>query len=244
MILRRLAEAIRTQSWFTVVIEVLVVVVGIFIGLQVDDWSKYRQDRVDEQHYLERLHEEMLNAEKLSARVLDRRITRLDVVLDILEAMPTDSERTGLTVLECETLSSMHFFNVAVSGLSAAEELTASGRMGILRDGDLRAALGALKQSHDATNTYIRIQSQIAYDLPGMYPDLIAMRAYYDTERGEVWGGAECDLPAMRQNQAFLNHFATNADVYDAYIRDGVLPWAEQMKRTHALIDRNLGLDH
>jgi hypothetical protein len=70
------------------------------------------------------------------------------------------------------------------------------------------------------------------------------MDAYYDAERGEVWGEAECDLPAMRRNRAFLNHLTTNADVYDAYIRDGVLPWAEQMRTTHSLIDRNLGVAH
>ena len=44
MILRRLAEGVRQQDWFTVVVEVLIVVVGIFLGLQVDDWNEGRQD--------------------------------------------------------------------------------------------------------------------------------------------------------------------------------------------------------
>ena len=55
MLLRRLGEAIRQQNWFTVVIEILVVVVGIFLGLQVDDWNNERKDRILEQRYLERL---------------------------------------------------------------------------------------------------------------------------------------------------------------------------------------------
>ena len=38
MILRRLADAIRDQSWFTVALEIMIVVIGIFIGLQVDGW--------------------------------------------------------------------------------------------------------------------------------------------------------------------------------------------------------------
>ena len=49
MILRRLAEAMAEQNWFIILIEVLVVVVGIFIGLQVDDWNESRKDRQDEQ---------------------------------------------------------------------------------------------------------------------------------------------------------------------------------------------------
>ncbi len=55
MILRRLAEGVRQQDWFTVVVEVLIVVVGIFLGLQVDGWNKARQDRLLEQEYLERI---------------------------------------------------------------------------------------------------------------------------------------------------------------------------------------------
>ena len=45
MILRTLADALREQNWFTVALEVLIVVVGIFIGLQVDDWNSARIDR-------------------------------------------------------------------------------------------------------------------------------------------------------------------------------------------------------
>ena len=44
MILRRLAEGVRKQDWFTVVVEVLIVVVGIFLGLQVDDWNNARKE--------------------------------------------------------------------------------------------------------------------------------------------------------------------------------------------------------
>lgn len=38
MILRKLADSIQKQDWFTVLVEIFIVVVGIFIGLQVDDW--------------------------------------------------------------------------------------------------------------------------------------------------------------------------------------------------------------
>ncbi len=42
MILKRLAKSIKSQDWFVVCIEIMIVVVGIFIGLQVDDWNKER----------------------------------------------------------------------------------------------------------------------------------------------------------------------------------------------------------
>lgn len=44
MIIRKLATGLRRQDWFTVLLEVAVVVVGIIIGLQVDDWNERRKD--------------------------------------------------------------------------------------------------------------------------------------------------------------------------------------------------------
>jgi hypothetical protein len=60
MILHSLATALRRQEWFTVVLEILIVVVGIFIGLQVDDWNQARQDRQLETRYLQRLQADLL----------------------------------------------------------------------------------------------------------------------------------------------------------------------------------------
>lgn len=42
MILRRITEAFRRQDWFTVAIETLIVVLGVFLGLQVNNWNEAR----------------------------------------------------------------------------------------------------------------------------------------------------------------------------------------------------------
>ena len=55
MILARLAGALREQNWLTVVVEILVVVVGIVLALQVDNWNSSRNERNLEQLYLQRL---------------------------------------------------------------------------------------------------------------------------------------------------------------------------------------------
>ena len=59
MILRRLAEALRRQDWLTVAVEFLIVVAGIFVGLQVSDWNEQRKAREEELVYLERLLQDL-----------------------------------------------------------------------------------------------------------------------------------------------------------------------------------------
>lgn len=59
MILRRLARSIRKQDWFAVTIEFVIVVAGIFVGLQVTEWNDQRQLRERELNYLIRLAEDV-----------------------------------------------------------------------------------------------------------------------------------------------------------------------------------------
>lgn len=52
MILRRIATAIKTQDWFQVTVEILIVVIGIFLGLQVTDWNDGREAKADEDRFI------------------------------------------------------------------------------------------------------------------------------------------------------------------------------------------------
>lgn len=56
MILRRLANAIRSQNWFTVIIEIMIVVIGIFIGLQVTEWNNDRKANNQSRQFLVQLN--------------------------------------------------------------------------------------------------------------------------------------------------------------------------------------------
>lgn len=59
MILRRLATAFRKQDWFTVAVETLIVVFGVFIGLQVNNWNEARALRAQEHSMLLLLSDEI-----------------------------------------------------------------------------------------------------------------------------------------------------------------------------------------
>jgi hypothetical protein len=246
MILRRLGDAIAEQNWFIVFIEILVVVVGIFIGLQVDDWNETRKDRKDEQQFLQRLHEDLLLAGELSIRVRDRRLDRLQSVIDASEVLFNRAGRDVLTNEECIAIASSSFFNINASSLSSFEELIGTGRMGIIQDAEIRTALVELQQVRTALTFMVNLQttSSAFTHLPAAYPDLIQSESYFDTVINEVRNHTQCDLAGMRANQSFLNQFSANADGYDAYVRDGLAPWSSQFDRVHQLVDQTLGISH
>ena len=59
MLLRRFLQSFKEQNWFVVGLDVLVVIVGIFLGLKVTDWSEERNDRVEERVILTRLNHDL-----------------------------------------------------------------------------------------------------------------------------------------------------------------------------------------
>lgn len=48
MLLRRVSAHIRKQEWTALGLDFLIVVLGVFLGLQVNAWNAERQDRVDD----------------------------------------------------------------------------------------------------------------------------------------------------------------------------------------------------
>lgn len=52
MFVRKIAEHLRAQNWFAVALDFLIVVVGVFVGLQVDNWNQARVDQNRETEYL------------------------------------------------------------------------------------------------------------------------------------------------------------------------------------------------
>ena len=243
MILRRFSEAIARQDWAIIIIEIMVVVVGIFIGLQVDDWNESRKDRVDEQVFIQTLHSDLLLAEKLSARVRERRLSRLNVIIEAMDVLFNNSKET-LTPDECLHVSSSNFFNITVSDLASLEELIGAGRLDIIQDAELLTALVELQQTREGLATMVSIQtsSSTFTHLPSNFPELITTVPYIDTETGEVRSQSICDAQGMRANRKFLNQFAVNADGYDAYVRDGLAPWSKQFDEVHELVDKALNI--
>lgn len=61
MILRRITEAFRKQDWFTVAVETLIVVLGVFLGIQLGNWNQYAGNRRSETEYLRQLQGDLHN---------------------------------------------------------------------------------------------------------------------------------------------------------------------------------------
>lgn len=58
MLLRRITKHVKAQNRFAVGLDFVIVVLGVFVGLQVQDWNDSRKERVEESVLMVRLVEE------------------------------------------------------------------------------------------------------------------------------------------------------------------------------------------
>jgi hypothetical protein len=84
MILRRVIQHVKKQEWTAIWIDLVIVVVGVFIGIQVSNWNSERADRSAEKRHLEEIAEDLRADiaifEKIEKSALQR-ISSVDTIL-------------------------------------------------------------------------------------------------------------------------------------------------------------------
>lgn len=141
MILRRISIAIRRQDWFAVAVELAVVVTGILIAFQVDQWAQARHDRVLERDYLHRLRDDLEIERQQMKSALGYARDRV-LAVRLLERLADDPsaaiDQPAKVSWAIETASWRSFPRITAF---VYRELQSTGAMTLLRSVELRRML-------------------------------------------------------------------------------------------------------
>ncbi len=141
MFFRRIAESIRTQNWFTVLIEIFVVVVGIFLGLQVDDWNEMRKYQREETVYLAKIRDDLDQMRNELEDYLERNSERKETMTAALEALEScdDSgearKAVQFALLRYQTSPPVNYLDATYN------EMVSSGALARIRDQELKSRI-------------------------------------------------------------------------------------------------------
>lgn len=167
MILARLSKAIQQQNWFTVIIEILIVMIGIFLGLQVTQWNK---ESVNHAEFLQALN-------RLEAEVT-RNLAIVDEESMIINAS-LNKARAGMDVLiscsiEFEAVEKVNATLAVVRGTRSVEfratelnELTSAPMLLAQQSSVLRERLADLRYFLELARS---IAEQFEPNTPGTWP--------------------------------------------------------------------------
>ena len=210
MILKRVSTAIRARDWAAVAIEFSIVVLGIVVALQAEDWNQGRRDRQLEQVYISRLIDETkANLEILQQheQIYEEKVQFIFNLTDL----PLDEafQRDPQAFMYQADYSTY----VALPNMRSEtyQELESSGRLALLRDARLRSAIAS--NINDYRSTQAVFVEPIG-DYRRLLFEMLPGRSYYDYRVGAGATDAAAivaSIEAFRSDPRF--EAAANAEI-------------------------------
>lgn len=251
MLLRRVIAHLRAQEWTAIAIDFVIVVVGVFIGIQVANWNESRKDRRVEHALLQRLHVE--TRELLAITREEFRLHR-ERVAPSVTANPVlfgQEPARPLTVRECEWIAGSHIYRRSTDELPVLDEMLATGQLNLIEDQKVKERLRKyiLFRERERSNHVER--SNELFRLYSRHPEQITV-ARAPVEDGYEGGWTllsgegfrwviNCNVDNMRASSGFLNDYVDNngrnAGVLRAFARR-----EEQLVALEAVLAAKLGL--
>jgi len=140
MLLRRITKHVRDQNWFAVFLDFLIVVVGVFIGIQVANWNERLNEAKRAENYRERLIQEMkINNETLSGRIESFQQQRVFGKY-AMEAITEPENKDEAWPIVLAYFQASHAFTISLHQ-GTYDEIINSGDLALINDQDLVNAL-------------------------------------------------------------------------------------------------------
>ena len=142
MLLRRFTQHVKEQNWFAVGLDFIIVVLGVFIGLQVANWNGSRAEAKREAFYITALHEDFgsIIAE------LEIDIARYETIANAMNLLMEQS-RLPAPDVSLDELNDAARFLTAMEGTPIVSDtylnLTGSGDLAIIRNAEVKTAINA-----------------------------------------------------------------------------------------------------
>lgn len=184
MVIRRIREHVTAHNWFAVSVDVAIVVVGVFLGTQANNWNEARLAANEARTYRERLAEEArANQIDLQARQAYYNDVRQHALAALRMYDLDTSELSEAFVVHSYQASNI---NSRKLRRSTYDELVASGSLSKVGDQDLRNLAEAFYQGLavlDTDNQRLppyreRVRRELPYDvvarIRGQCGDLIS----------------------------------------------------------------------
>lgn len=210
VLLRRLAVALRRQDWPTVIVEFLLVVLGVLLALQLDNWNEQRKDRALFQDYLVQLQtdlrEDIRQAERRieAASLLDERASYLVSVIEGKAAQPIDHNRLVSAVLTAG------YAYLDLVNRQTYDELISTGNLRLFPDTALKREVVSYYANQELGTQWNTLIQSVQIDYRRATRNLLTAEQFRWAR--EHWRDFSTPTPPM-DIQRFMRHVSENENL-------------------------------
>ncbi len=222
----------------------IVVIVGIFLGLQVQAAYEDQLEREQELVYLNQLHEEVISALDVAQGRYENSTYSNEMLHALVRHFAGIAEIDDLTNAHCRVLMNSHFLRNIIITLPTITEIMSSGQFALISDQKLKSAITNYTLDIERNETTLESAARGINRLSSLFPRIIRLGPLEDLEvRGGASSSATCDFGAMMDNIDFQNELITNHVRQDSVTRQFPQQLA-LLNEMHAELDRLLDLTH
>lgn len=218
MIVRRLAQALRDQNWATITIEFVLLVIGVFLGIEAANWNARRAEAARADAYLARLRGNL----ETDALSIQRRIDFWRVVIGEGKAAIRYAE-SGELVDGSKWKTVRAFYQASqlwqwMPADGTWQEMRSGGELGLIGDAALRDGLSMYYLENGAAVTYVfAVMPAYRRIVRGLTPSVVADHIWthcwsQPTRSEQVL--SDCDSPiGEAQAQAVLDGYLAHPEL-------------------------------
>jgi hypothetical protein len=183
VLLTRLKKSFEELKWGVLALEILILIVGISMSLQVNKWQNQRDDRQLEQEYLERLIVDFAESEDVLQKDIEQLRSSVDKLLVGIKPLSksTLTKEDHLALFEAVGQSALIGRFAVVFG--TLDELKDTGNMRLLISKKLRISLASLYQTYQQI---IRL-SELRNILRGQSFPVLARQLKPNSDSRVIW---------------------------------------------------------
>jgi hypothetical protein len=239
LLLRRVIDHVREQNWTAIGIDFVIVVVGVFIGLQVQQWADAQRQGRLERTYTEKLQAEVLNLLATRAPTVEARNRLKDGLASTTQAL-FGAEPRELSDFECQSIATSYVISNPTDDLAALVELQSTGQLSVFSNPRVSEALGAFLLVRARARDSLAGINHNQLNLQLRHPHLVWVTApsSMDIATGSfVFGSFRCDLDGMRASPQFRNDYELNQTNFALHARDNAKVDASLRALNQVLMD-------
>ena len=146
---RRWGGKAREQNWFAVAIDFVIVVVGVFLGIQAANWNDSRKERAEERRYYAQILDD-LRADQQTLHDALQRAAKYDAAAeDTLRAIRSGIPHNSTPGRFAIDIHHAGFLYIPRPSRRTYDELISTGNLGLLQNEAAKAAIADYYSSFD-----------------------------------------------------------------------------------------------
>jgi hypothetical protein len=154
----------KTSKYFKYALgEILLVMIGILLALQINSWNQKRLDRIEEKNILSNLHDEFLENKRLSTNNIASIGGAMKANIEIMNLMGSSDDE-----LQKHNLDSLFYSSLPAAQFTSSSQsilnITQGGRMNIIKDKNIIKLLYQWQAQLEAVNIRERALDDWSYD--------------------------------------------------------------------------------